>query len=87
MAQVSVELHRCAADRVDVNNRCGGLVSADYDRESTVAPETLTPTENSADHAAADTVAEATVDGAAAPLVEDELLVEEVSIDGMCGVY
>ena len=22
-----------------------------------------------------------------APLVEDELLVEEVSIDGMCGVY
>ncbi|MGL4300701.1 MAG: mycofactocin precursor MftA [Candidatus Neomicrothrix subdominans] len=27
------------------------------------------------------------MDGAAAPLVEDELLVEEVSIDGMCGVY
>jgi mycofactocin precursor len=23
----------------------------------------------------------------AAPLVEDELLVEEISIDGMCGVY
>ena len=22
-----------------------------------------------------------------APLVEDELLVEEISIDGMCGVY
>ncbi|MGH1488232.1 MAG: mycofactocin precursor MftA [Acidimicrobiales bacterium] len=22
-----------------------------------------------------------------APLIEDELLVEEISIDGMCGVY
>jgi mycofactocin precursor len=26
-------------------------------------------------------------DGAGAALVEEELLVEEVSIDGMCGVY
>jgi mycofactocin precursor len=26
-------------------------------------------------------------DAAEAPLVEEELLVEEVSIDGMCGVY
>jgi mycofactocin precursor len=25
--------------------------------------------------------------GTGAPLVEEELLVEEVSIDGMCGVY
>ena len=57
------------------------------DRENIVAPETLTPTEHSADHDAADTVTEAVVDSAAAPLVEDELLVEEVSIDGMCGVY
>ena len=64
-----------------------GLVPAAYDRESTVAPETLTPTEQAGEHTAADTVAEATIDGAAAPLVEDELLVEEVSIDGMCGVY
>ena len=52
-----------------------------------MAPETLTPTEQAGDHSAVDTVAEATIDGAAAPLVEDELLVEEVSIDGMCGVY
>lgn len=27
------------------------------------------------------------VDAVEAPLVEDELLVEEISIDGMCGVY
>jgi mycofactocin precursor len=26
-------------------------------------------------------------DTAADPLVEEELLVEEISIDGMCGVY
>ena len=31
--------------------------------------------------------AESTVAAADAPLVEDELLVEEISIDGMCGVY
>ena len=29
----------------------------------------------------------APVDGADAALVEEELLVEEISIDGMCGVY
>ncbi len=28
-----------------------------------------------------------TVDDGAAELLEDELLVEEISIDGMCGVY
>ena len=27
------------------------------------------------------------VEHAEEPLVEDELLVEEISIDGMCGVY
>jgi len=26
-------------------------------------------------------------DGSAEALIEDELLVEEISIDGMCGVY
>jgi mycofactocin precursor len=26
-------------------------------------------------------------DAPTAPLVDDELLVEEISIDGMCGVY
>jgi mycofactocin precursor len=35
--------------------------------------------------ATADAVETATA--AEAPLVEDELLVEDVSIDGMCGVY
>ncbi len=34
---------------------------------------------------------QATIDGPADPstdeLIEDELLVEEISIDGMCGVY
>ena len=38
----------------------------------------------------ADPTASAAVDAEPAPtdeLVEDELLVEEVSIDGMCGVY
>jgi len=35
-----------------------------------------------------DRAAEATAHSPAAePLVEDELLVEDVSIDGMCGVY
>jgi mycofactocin precursor len=29
----------------------------------------------------------AETEAAAAPAVEDELLVEDVSIDGMCGVY
>lgn len=33
------------------------------------------------------TDAEKTDDVADAPLVAEELLVEEVSIDGMCGVY
>ena len=31
--------------------------------------------------------AEEQVPRAAAPLLQDELLVEDVSIDGMCGVY
>jgi mycofactocin precursor len=37
----------------------------------------------------ADTVeeTEATVEPFVEPLVEEELLVEEISIDGMCGVY
>jgi mycofactocin precursor len=34
-----------------------------------------------------DTEAADTVDGDGAGLVEEELLVEEISIDGMCGVY
>ena len=83
----AVGLHRWAADRVARSNRRSGAGPRDYDRESTVAPETLTPTEQAGEHTAAETVAEATIDGAATPLVEDELLVEEVSIDGMCGVY
>jgi len=29
----------------------------------------------------------ATTDESASELLEDELLVEEISIDGMCGVY
>ena len=38
--------------------------------------------------AATDTAATGTlVDDPAQQLVEDELLVEEISIDGMCGVY
>lgn len=32
-------------------------------------------------------VAAAVAPGADASLVEEELLVEEISIDGMCGVY
>jgi len=32
-------------------------------------------------------VPEATIGSADEALVEDELLVEEISIDGMCGVY
>jgi mycofactocin precursor len=44
--------------------------------------ETVTPAEAQPEHAMP-------VDDAPLPveLVEDELLVEDVSIDGMCGVY
>ena len=46
--------------------------------EATVrAKPTTNPAATRADHAADD----------AAELVEEELLVEEISIDGMCGVY
>jgi mycofactocin precursor len=38
------------------------------------------PTETAVEHAVADTEA-------AEPLATEELLVEEISIDGMCGVY
>lgn len=62
----------------------GGVEPARYHRESIVALEVkAAATESPTDEKTAD----ARVDGAAAPLVEDELLVEEVSIDGMCGVY
>ena len=44
--------------------------------------ETITPDTN--EQAPALTAQEAASDAA---LVEEELLVEEVSIDGMCGVY
>ncbi|MEZ5245802.1 MAG: mycofactocin precursor MftA [Acidimicrobiales bacterium] len=37
------------------------------------------------DQTAVDETTDTTAD--AAELVEDELLVEEISIDGMCGVY
>ena len=37
------------------------------------------------DQAAIDEASDATTD--VADLVEEELLVEEISIDGMCGVY
>ncbi len=43
--------------------------------------ELVAPPDNEA------TPAEEHVPSAAAPLLEDELLVEDVSIDGMCGVY
>lgn len=39
------------------------------------------------DWAHAEVVGTAPTDDAHAPLVEEELLVEEISIDGMCGVY
>ena len=41
-------------------------------------PETETETENELTPAGADPISE---------VIEDDLLVEEVSIDGMCGVY
>ena len=40
----------------------------------------IEPTTTPAEHAA-------TADATAVELVEEELLVEEISIDGMCGVY
>lgn len=39
------------------------------------------------DRLSADPAAETGDDLAAPDLVDDELLVEEISIDGMCGVY
>ncbi len=43
--------------------------------------------EGSATTASVDTVAPAGARESGSPLVEEELLVEDVSIDGMCGVY
>ena len=45
------------------------------------------PTTDTATDTAADTTADTTVETVEQPLVEADLLVEDVSIDGMCGVY
>ncbi len=51
----------------------------------TVTTATPSPTDLPVDAPAA--VSAATATGAEHPLVEEDLLVEDVSIDGMCGVY
>ncbi len=48
---------------------------------------TVTKTEETAPAAPADQDAVAAEDAAITPLVTADLLVEDVSIDGMCGVY
>ncbi len=50
----------------------------------TAEPTTATP---SATKPTTATPSATGVDGAEDALVEEELLVEEISIDGMCGVY
>ncbi len=49
-------------------------------------PETLTPEIDSAADGAAEQAVEPSGDATASPVLA-ETLVEEVSIDGMCGVY
>ena len=46
----------------------------------------MEPTTDTLDTRDADTPAAETTDASGA-LIEEELLVEEISIDGMCGVY
>jgi mycofactocin precursor len=55
--------------------RIGGVVYATAMAENTVAIDPLARSAQAVDA------------GDGEPLVEEELLVEEVSIDGMCGVY
>lgn len=50
-----------------------------------MSPETATATDHA--DAAEPTEAVATPDGTTADTPVDEVLVEEISIDGMCGVY
>jgi len=52
----------------------------------TVAPRAETATADTAPSDPVETAASAALE-ATDELVEDELLVEEISIDGMCGVY
>jgi mycofactocin precursor len=57
---------------------------------SSAAAEAGTPAADAVRPAAAEVVSTAetdTVPPGGAPLAADELLVEEISIDGMCGVY
>jgi len=48
---------------------------------------TVTTTEDTAPATAVEQAPPASDDTAATPLVAGDLLVEDVSIDGMCGVY
>jgi mycofactocin precursor len=50
-----------------------------------MAPSAIKPEVHMGEHAAVLTAADDQAE--AEPLAADELLVEEVSIDGMCGVY
>lgn len=50
-------------------------------------PDTATTTAQTAPTRPTGTVAGPTAPSADAPLVDDETIVEEISIDGMCGVY
>ena len=56
--------------------------------EITVAPTATTPSAGTTDVSSQDDAVSAPeADDRGVALIEDELLVEEVSIDGMCGVY
>ena len=48
--------------------------------DSTVTPTVTAADDTAADHGVADS-------SATSPAPADELLIEEISIDGMCGVY
>jgi mycofactocin precursor len=52
----------------------------------TVTHPATGPTTGTVDHEAVPAGTDESAE-LAAPLVEEELLVEEISIDGMCGVY
>jgi mycofactocin precursor len=48
---------------------------------------TVTTTDSAVTAEAVEGPSPSSVEAAPTPLVEEELLVEDVSIDGMCGVY
>ena len=76
---------------VEVGERAGKIVRGHHRARHAIGPATLRPwSTNPTPQPSADTAATVLADTApdtTSEVVADELLVEEISIDGMCGVY